>query len=261
MGLALFLVGCSEDHHGIDDPGWERTDTSNVDSSQIKVMTYNIHYGYPVGASSVNILSIDPDIALLQELDKNTSRSGNVDQLAQLAELTGMKYSYFGKAIDYNNGEYGVGILSKYALENEDTTMLPIVAKQNADDYVEQRVLAEAQIIVQGQILTVATSHLDLTQYNRDVQVPAIHAKLSLQSNPVIFGGDFNARPANSTITDFQELGYTFTSLTGFSISDYLIDFITYRPSAGFELVSHKVITAAANVSDHYPVVAILKLK
>jgi endonuclease/exonuclease/phosphatase family metal-dependent hydrolase len=265
LSAFFLIVSCSKDHGDLDNPGWN--DDDNVTKTTIRIMTYNIHYGYPSGGSSPDlqstaevIKSISPDVALLQEVDIETTRSGKVDQLAALSTLTGLSYYYFGKAIDYNGGEFGVAILSKYELKQTATTQLPLVEAQG-DDYVEQRVLAQATITFTDHLLTVATTHLDLTQYNRDAQVTAIYNQLNTGSNPVILGGDFNARPANQTITDFQNLGYTFTSLEGYSISNYLIDYIIYRPAAHFELVSHKIVTLAGTVSDHYPVVDELKIK
>ena len=263
----LLLPSCGKDHGSVDNPGWDDDDDDTPANSTIRIMTYNIHYGYPSGGSSPDlqstaevIKSINPDVALLQEVDINTTRSGKVDQMAALSALTGLSYSYFGKGIDYNGGEFGVAILSKYKLEQTATTQLPLVSAQG-DDYVEQRAMAQATITFAGYLLTVATTHLDLTQYNRDAQVPAIHSQLSLGSGPVILGGDFNARPSNPTITDFQNLGYTFTSFSGYSISNYLIDYIIYRPAERFELISHKVGTSAGTISDHYPVVDELKVK
>ena len=66
-------------------------------------MTYNIHHG--VGndnALNLNriasvILAANADIVSLQEVDHGVPRSGNVQQVNRLAELTGM-VGYFGKS-------------------------------------------------------------------------------------------------------------------------------------------------------------------
>lgn len=271
ISVIILSASCKKNENTMTDPGWdEPADTVSSDyeeNPQIKIMTYNIHSCYPVGASAPDIQgtadvikNINPDVALLQEIDVNTTSSGGIDQLATLSALTGMKYYYFGKAIDYNNGEFGVGLLSKYKLEETNTTKLPLIAKQNDSDYVEQRVLAEGKITFKGHLLTLATTHLDLTQYNREAQIPAIVSQLE-PSYFVILGGDFNIRPTNSLISDLQNFSYTFTSLSGNSFYNYLIDYITYRPGSRFKLISHQVITSAGNVSDHYPVVAVLEIK
>lgn len=265
IGTFILFICCGKESDNNSNPGWETNYNTPV---QLKVMTYNIHYGYPVGAQKADlqgtadvIKSINPDVALLQEVDVKTNRSGGVDQLAALASLTGMEYYYFAKAIDYNNGEYGVGILSKYKLQDTHTTYLPLIPKQNETDYIEQRVMADATITIKKYQITVASTHLDLTQYNREAQVPVIHTRLTTNSYPVVLGGDFNAKPTDPIISTFQNLSYTFTSLSGYSISNYLIDYIIYRPVSKFKLISNPVITSAVNISDHYPVVAIIELQ
>ncbi|RIH62781.1 hypothetical protein D1164_23150 [Mariniphaga sediminis] len=266
IGVIVFSACCSKTNNEISDPGWNHSETDSV--SEVKVVTYNIHYGYPVGKTSPDLKesarvlkSINPDIVFLQEVDIKTDRSGGVDQLAVLASLTGLEYYYFGKGIDYSNGEFGVAILSKYKLENTHATLLPLIPKQNKQDYIEQRVMAEARINIGGQFITVACTHLDLTPYNRIEQVSAIDSRLSTYDYPVILGGDFNSRPSDLVIAKFQDLSYSFTNLSGYSISNFLLDYIVYRPADKFKLVSHEIITSALNVSDHYPVVAVFELK
>ncbi|MNQ91824.1 hypothetical protein D3C85_1072220 [compost metagenome] len=80
-------------------------------------MTYNIHVGIPASGSTPNLAATaavinaaSPDLVALQEVDKNTTRSGGVDQAAYLATATGMNY-YFAKAINRFGGEYGIAIL------------------------------------------------------------------------------------------------------------------------------------------------------
>ena len=84
----------------------------------LKVMTYNIRNGK--GMDMVRsyeriadvILKYDPDVVAVQELDSMTQRSNQAYVLGEMAKLTRMK-DYYGPAINYNGGKYGVGILSK----------------------------------------------------------------------------------------------------------------------------------------------------
>src|SRR5690606_40296823 len=83
--------------------------------------------------SSSDVCSSD-----LQEVDVNTIRSGKgINQAAELARLTGMNY-FFVKGIDYQGGDYGVGILSKFPILETDSLRLPM--KEGAGG--EPRVLA-----------------------------------------------------------------------------------------------------------------------
>lgn len=84
-----------------------------------RAMTYNIHHGRGMD-EQVDLLRIakiirdaDPDWVALQEVDQNVTRSGGVDQAAELGRLTDM-YVVFGKAIDLQGGAYGQALLSKH---------------------------------------------------------------------------------------------------------------------------------------------------
>ena len=64
---------------------------------RLRVLTYNIHHGegtdgkfdYERLARVIN--GLKPDVAALQEVDRNTRRANGVDQAALLAKLTGMR--------------------------------------------------------------------------------------------------------------------------------------------------------------------------
>src|SRR5688572_24043854 len=95
--------------------------TLNTGAQPVRVLVYNIHAGKD--ASRIDnlervaalIAERKADIALLQEVDRNTTRSGNVDQLAELQRRTGMNGAY-GKALDFQGGEYGIAVLSRWPL-------------------------------------------------------------------------------------------------------------------------------------------------
>jgi len=60
----------------------------------------------------------------LQEVDKLTARSGKVDQLKEIENITGMQ-GVFCRAIDFDGGEYGLSILSKYPVTLDEIIQLP----------------------------------------------------------------------------------------------------------------------------------------
>jgi endonuclease/exonuclease/phosphatase family metal-dependent hydrolase len=90
---------------------------ANAQQGTLKVMTYNIHHGNPpakeglidLEAIAEVIKGQAPDLVALQELDVLTKRSGNIDEVKKLAELTGM-HAFFSKGIDHEGGEYGVAV-------------------------------------------------------------------------------------------------------------------------------------------------------
>src|SRR5688500_18311962 len=89
---------------------------SGGDMREIRVLVYNIHAGKDAGgvdnlARVAEIVrSTRADIALLQEVDRGTTRSGRVDQPRVLASLTGLNVA-FGKTLEYQGGDYGIAVL------------------------------------------------------------------------------------------------------------------------------------------------------
>src|SRR5690606_14126261 len=59
----------------------------------------------------------NPDLVALQEVDKGTTRSGGIDQTAELSTRTGLT-GYFAKAREFQGGDYGVAILSRLPVED-----------------------------------------------------------------------------------------------------------------------------------------------
>ncbi|MEO6867306.1 MAG: endonuclease/exonuclease/phosphatase family protein [Gaiellales bacterium] len=163
------------------------------------------------------IKDVDADVVLFQELDKGTDRSGGTDQLAKIAQRVQADDSEFAKAIDHQNGEYGVGILTRNGYEIADdakgrnratSVKLPKGTGEGADP--EQRVaLAAAIETPSGQDFTAITTHLANKGPGRSAQVDKLddvvkdlrggannHAAGLNDDMPtkVVLGGDFNAR-------------------------------------------------------------------
>lgn len=267
LGLMLLvaLFSCKDEIRGIEDPGW---DTGNETKDELVVMTYNTRYCTPylvenakpdIDAVAAVINKANPDVVLLQEVDRNTTRSGKVDQTAELAKKTDMKFSYYGKSLDYQNGEVGCCILSRYSLTEKTRTLLPRIEGQTAD-----RLVISANIRFNNKVITVACTHLGLYQEEQNAEVPALNAALPSLPNAVIFGGDFNATPENVTMTTIAGYGFTKTNkLTTWTIPsnqpNRQLDYIMYRPESTFTVVSHTVMPD--RVSDHLAVVAVLKIK
>lgn len=266
--LAFFcsqLISCHQTAHTDNDSGWVKEPVSNT----ITVMSYNIKYGSPLGSSVPDLRSIadvikknKPDVVFLQEVDKNTTRSGNVDQLALLAAETDMSFYYFGKAIDYQGGEFGLGILSHYPLSDSKTFKLPKIELGN--QYVSDRILVTASISIDKTDIIIANTHLALTQANRDIQVPRIKEILSTWDEPIIFAGDLNSKPESSTIQSFIDYGFKKTCITHCytipSNDPYKeLDYILLKPLEKFQVLSHLVIDNQS--SDHLPIMSVLKIK
>ena len=210
------------------------------------------------------IIKETPDIVSLQEVDVHTNRSGkNINQAKELARLSGMPFYYFTKAIEYDGGEYGLAILSKFPMEEMQSIPLPTLA-ETKDEF---RTLATALIQIPGnKKILFANTHLDAqkSDTNRFLQINQIVEILSKEKLPIIITGDFNATPDTRII---NKLDQHFTRRCkidcGFTIPvdtpTKTIDFIAYRPASYFSLVEHRVIDEKY-ASDHLPVIVSLKI-
>lgn len=166
----------------------------------LTVMTFNIKGGRvspgELGGIASVIRSSGADVVLLQEVDQNRRRSGNVDQPAIIASHLGMQ-SVFG-ANDYitDHGGYGNAILSRFPIAESGNTHLP-----NSDGK-EQRGVLRANIIVQGQRLVVFNTHLDHTSDSlRQTQIGAVMAKVNAYDGAKILGGDLNSGDGSGVLS------------------------------------------------------------
>lgn len=175
--LLILLAGCAS----VDAP--------------LRILTYNIHAGKDAGGRdnlervAAVIASSKADIVLLQEVDRNTTRSGKVDQLAELTRLTGM-HGRFGKSLDYQGGEYGIAILSRWPITASEIVPLRVEPPQErAGGSQEPRV----GFVVVTNALRVVNTHLDASRDDgyRLQEVPQVLAA----GRDAIVGGDFNANP------------------------------------------------------------------
>ncbi|KOH45011.1 endonuclease/exonuclease/phosphatase family protein [Sunxiuqinia dokdonensis] len=279
--LIIFLfISCNESP-SIPDSAEDRTqedeNTYGLDNdsksklSEIKVMTYNIHAGNPpskpgicdLNAVAEAIVQANPDIVLLQEVDKNTGRNDfRGDQSKELGKLTQMNYQFFSARI-YLSGYYGVAILSKYPLLNAKKHLL---AKEPA---LEQRVLGTAIVDLPGiDSIMVACTHLQHNDANNRLnQIQDVVQLLSPSQVPVIIGGDFNEQPSADQFFSVFDENFTRSCIgndcpkTFSTTNPYAtIDYLAFKPEAAFETTRHE-IWYENYASDHFPVMATFKIK
>ncbi len=164
-------------------------------NDQLTVLTYNIHHGRG-NDNQVDLERIarviqesKADLVAVQEVDNQTTRTGKVDQLATLAERTGM-YAAFGKAIEFGGGSYGVGVLSRYPITQRRVHQLP--GTQGS----EQRVALEVQTQLADQSsVTFVATHLDHQHpEDRQAQMRRLNELFAnRRDTPIILAGDLNA--------------------------------------------------------------------
>lgn len=235
----------------------------------IRIMTYNVHHCNPPGKATQGVIDIpaivkairsqQPDLVALQEIDVNTTRSGKeINEAAAIAEALGM-YFYFGKAIDYGGGGYGVAILSRFPLSETRTQWL----SQEADPKTERRVLATARVTIPGgKQIRFASTHLDVENAaNRLLQVQQIAETARQDSIPFILAGDLNDRPGSQPLsllaTQLQLTCDPCMPTFPQDLPTEVIDFIAFSPKTTATVISHFVVPEIY-ASDHRPLMAVL---
>lgn len=243
---------------------------SPEDSGFIKFMTYNVHHCNPpskpgvidVDAIAKVIKQENPDIIALQEIDVNTRRSGKINEAALLAQKSGYHSFHFSKTIDFDGGQYGIMLLSRYSLSDMETHKLPTDPATGG----EPRVLSVATATLpNGRQIRVVSVHLDFHgKTNSKLQMTEVNKILSSQKLPVIIGGDFNAVESSETIGLLDKEFTRTCKNCAFTIEEgkekMAIDFIAYKPGAAFSIIKHQVIEED-DASDHRPVLARLKIR
>jgi endonuclease/exonuclease/phosphatase family metal-dependent hydrolase len=239
-----------------------------VHAQKIKVLTYNIHHGEDVAGKLdlqqiANVINkAKPDVVALQEVDSVANRTRKVDQLKELASLTGMNY-FYGKNMNYDGGGYGVGILTRLPIRGSFITRLPNFPKS------EPRVAATVELELKNKKRFLFTAiHLDYVKdpTERIEQAKKLQEVFSNGNQPSILAGDFNAQPTETTMKDIVFSLYDETDPTGQSLSfpsnqprvkiDYVLVCKNHRwKKLHYEVIEEKI------ASDHRPVLSVVKLK
>ena len=168
---------------------------------ELTVATFNIHHGegrdgvVDLERTAEVIRSLDADLVALQEVDKDLSRSGNVDQAAEIAARTGMEVSFF-PALLVEQGEYGLALATKGPARATSET-LPRLARE------ERRIAIEARY---AGVSFVAT-HLSKGGRARDLQTEALMTIARRLDPPVIVLGDLNQ--SHSSLEMFNSAGFS----------------------------------------------------
>lgn len=231
----------------------------------LRVLCYNIQHGagsdgkVDLNRQAEVIRAARPDLVALQEVDRNTQRTGGVDQTAVLAKLTGL-HGRFGRQIDFEGGQYGQAVLSRVPIDDLKIHVLPGTPER------QQRIAVEARLRVASQELSIVSTHLHHFDADFRVQQAARIDELFAGSDrPVILTGDFNASPDAEPVRLLQKnwlLATAETSLVTYPAVDPTksIDHVLFRPRERFGVVSVEVINEPL-ASDHRPLLAVLELR
>lgn len=175
--------------------------------AQLRVLTYNIHHGEGVdGRLDLErigrlISESAADLVALQEVDRETKRAGGIDQLRQLADLTGY-HPYFAEFFPYQGGRYGLAILARHPALSERVIELP------PGKLEPRKALAVELELEGGARLTFVCAHLDWLEPDtqRLAQAATLADELERTEGPVILAGDLNDVPGSRSLAALCEV-------------------------------------------------------
>jgi len=234
---------------------------------RLRVLSYNIHHAEGVDRKldleriAAVILSAEPDLVALQEVDRRVARSQSVDQPAELARLTKMHVA-FGGNIELQGGQYGNAILSRFPIQSHRNVHLP-----NFENG-EQRGAIVATIAIPGlrESLLLLATHLDHRRSDRErvASAEVLNRLVAEQpQRPALLAGDLNDVHGSSTL---EELGKQWAHSTPAPLPTIpvtnparQIDFVLFRPQPRWQVVEVQVLDESV-ASDHRPILAVLEL-
>jgi endonuclease/exonuclease/phosphatase family metal-dependent hydrolase len=234
----------------------------------LRVMSYNIHTGIGTDKKldlrrlAEAITRERPDLVGLQEVDRGVERTGRVDQIEELARLTGMHYA-FAPNLAYQGGWYGVAILSRF----------PILSTEHARyrhlREAERRGYLRVAVSVGGRAVSFVTTHLDYQHDdNRLYETRQLLEALPRTDSPLIVAGDFNEEPGGASyqlmLSRFAD-AWSAGGAEGNGLTypadqpRKRIDYIFHAPREGTRARLARVVESLA--SDHRALVAEIELR
>ncbi|MFC2124564.1 endonuclease/exonuclease/phosphatase family protein [Bacteroidota bacterium] len=174
----------------------------------VKVLSLNILHGattrgdFNLDMISEVIIQADPDLVALQEVDYQTNRSKKYDLTTELGWRCKM-VPLFGRAMYFDGGEYGDGILSKHTIIQSRNVGLPFSSTNEPRTAVEI-----TTVLNSGDAICFIGTHLDHTsdESDRIAQASKINEVFSSNKFPTILAGDLNAAPGSNTINTLEKI-------------------------------------------------------
>jgi endonuclease/exonuclease/phosphatase family metal-dependent hydrolase len=235
-----------------------RNETPMLDRP-LRVMTYNIHHGLDVDFAMdlqaiIDVIRAeDPDVLVLNEVNRARITNGYVDTLLLISHRLGMPY-VFGANI--GDRQYGNALLSRY----------PVLAWDNSHythKTTEVRGLLRAVVQAGAGPVTFLATHLDHLEGPDNVRADQVEEALEKWAGEprVVFLGDLNAEPDAPELQSIYEAGFQdVLAVTGqddvFTFWDPVpsrrLDFIFLTP----DLSLGRAWVVSSRASDHLPVLA-----
>ena len=233
-------------------------------SFTLRILTYNIYHGETTdGRVDMDLFAsiideVKPDLVALQEVDKNAKRTGGIDITEELSKRTGLK-GYFVKHRDFQGGEYGNAILSRFPVTDIDV----IEGHKSTPNGIT---IPWAKVrLAKGTEIIFNCTHLSTRPEDRKAQARQLIDYYGGAANrgAMIITGDLNAEPHHAEIKmllgEFAEADMTyantFSTRTGLKKK---IDYILHPRNDQWEVLETKVV-CRGDASDHCAFFAILR--
>ena len=220
----------------------------------MRIVSFNIKRGFESSITQVAdaIRGLEPDICLVQEVDRHVSRSGFVDQHRHLMKRCGFDKGYFFKTKSYNGfGRYGNALYF-----NKVSHTKPEIITLSNDASGEKRTGFITNIHTDvGQDFVLAGTHLTANRSQAEGQLHKLIDELQLRTCPeskFILGGDLNLKPHVLEKYGFRIADGEFSC--GIPVRNVRFDYIVGR---GLDFQAH--VVHLPGISDHDPIVADLQ--
>ena len=221
---------------------------------EFTVATYNILHGHNVDFDWDRIAEVaaqsGADVIGFQEIDMGTNRVGGRDTVSGLIQATGLSHALFVPAMNYDGGQYGTAILSRFPIAASEGHSL------DSGGY-EPRAFGCVTVSLDGDTpLYVLNTHLSCESHaQQKIQFEQLAAWMDTRipkDAPVILTGDFNTDDF-SAFDPLKALGLALVNDEGqryktFRHPPAAIDNIVYRQDL-LSPVAHGMIDS--DRSDH----------
>ena len=264
LALAFLLLSCNkvDNFLEIDTPRFSgnfATESTNT-PDEIKLVSFNIEFGIKLEEALEELQTSenlrDADIILLQEMDEI-----GTETIAQTLEYN---YVYYPSNRNLNGSLFGLAILSKWPILNDEKLLLPHATPVNE----RKRIAMTAEIMLGDQPLRIYNIHastLTVPKANRREQfeIPLAHLS-ALETDTtiqnVIVAGDFNTDKdadinylvglhlEEGFLWASEEVGPTFQIFSGFA--SFRLDHAFTR---GFDIIEAGK-NEETRASDHVPI-------
>ncbi len=281
--IALLLTACANqernlqveiNHHVVDESELADADHHNT----LRVMTLNVAHARGIGVNQMlqgarsartNLGSIAsllrheaPDIASLQEVDRQSFWNGNFNHVSFIAEQGAFQQSVSGAHVRSMGLDYGTALLARLDMNHSESITFNPSEASGPKGFVVSTINWPGKECIEVDVVSL---HLDFaSKITRREQAAEMIAVLKKRHNPVILMGDFNAdwRSTDSAVRQLAEA----LQLQPFQPHDQaLITFPKHKRrldwilvSPGIRFQSYQVVETV--VSDHLGVVSDLSI-